>query len=90
MDNVYFGCPNCPKKVEEGVDEYFCCRFVRTQTALSYHNVQNNYYIMECTIKVVKNDDVYFACPNCPKKVEEGVDEYFCCRFFRTETALRY
>ncbi|CAN1127847.1 hypothetical protein LINPERPRIM_LOCUS29865 [Linum perenne] len=37
MDGViYFGCSNCPKKVEEGVDEYFCCRSVRTETALRY------------------------------------------------------
>ncbi|CAN1185361.1 hypothetical protein LINPERHAP2_LOCUS37497, partial [Linum perenne] len=43
-------------------------------------NNQNNYYIVECTIKGVKNGWCYFGCSNCPKKVEEGVDEYFCCR----------
>ncbi|CAN1304829.1 hypothetical protein LINPERPRIM_LOCUS26325 [Linum perenne] len=55
-------------------------------------HVQNKYFIVQCTIKAVKNGWCYTGCKVCPLRVEEDVDEYHCsnCKVDRKESAARF
>ncbi|CAN1298844.1 hypothetical protein LINPERPRIM_LOCUS23971 [Linum perenne] len=52
---------------------------------------KNKYFIVQCTIKAVKNGWCYTGCKVCPLRVEEDVDEYHCsnCKVDRKESAAR-
>ncbi|CAN1143065.1 hypothetical protein LINPERHAP2_LOCUS13405, partial [Linum perenne] len=53
---------------------------------------RNKYFIVQCTIKAVKNGWCYTGCKVCPLRVEEDVDEYHCsnCKVDRKESAARF
>ncbi|CAN1139976.1 Replication protein A 70 kDa DNA-binding subunit B [Linum perenne] len=51
---------------------------------------KHKFYMLDCTIKAVRNGWCYTGCQTCAKKVADDVPDYFCCKKVRTETSPRY
>ncbi|CAN1125820.1 hypothetical protein LINPERHAP2_LOCUS3077, partial [Linum perenne] len=51
---------------------------------------KHKFFLVDCTIKGVRNGWCYMGCQACAKKVVNAVPDYFCCKKARTETSPRY
>ncbi|CAN1181429.1 Replication protein A 70 kDa DNA-binding subunit C [Linum perenne] len=55
-------------------------------------NNKDKYYTIQCKVRDIREGWCYVGCINCPRKVKEGQDEYYCwsCEKTFTKTCLRF
>ncbi|CAN0916125.1 hypothetical protein LINGRAHAP2_LOCUS29543, partial [Linum grandiflorum] len=58
--------------------------------AITNQDNKHKYYLVESTIQAIKNGWCYTGCETCPKKIEPGLPDYYCCKSQRTETNQRF